>query len=276
MSKKRIESERSDEMSFLDHLEELRWHIVRASIAIMILAVVAFIAKHVVFDLILFAPKSPDFATYRFFCWMGNSLGLDDSLCLEEMPFVLQNISLSGQFATHIWVSLIAGFIGAFPYVVYEIWRFIAPGLHPSERKSSRRILGWSSILFFSGVLFGYYLITPLSIQFLGNYTISDQVLNEINLQSFISTVTTVTLVNGLVFELPIIIYFLARVGLVTPEWMTTYRKHAFVVILILSAIITPPDVSSQLLVTLPLFGLYQISIGIARRVVKQSQNLKA
>lgn len=266
----------ADEMSFLDHLEELRWHLVRAFIAIFSFGIAAFLAKGIVFDRILFAPKSPDFATYRFFCWMGQSMGLSDALCLDSMPFVLQNISLSGQFSTHIWVSLIAGFILAFPYVIFEIWRFVAPGLHPDERKSSRRMLGWSSILFFTGVLFGYYLITPLSIQFLGNYTISDQVLNEINLQSFISTVSTVTLVNGLVFELPIIVYFLARVGLVTPEWMATYRKHAFVVILILSAIITPPDVTSQLLVTLPLFGLYQISIGIARRVIRRMETQKA
>ncbi len=257
------------EMSFLQHLEVLRWHLVRSTVAIMIFASLAFFMKHLLFDVIIFGPKNPQFITYRLFCQLTSMLTSEGLFCMSEMPFTILNTKMAGQFSTHIWVSLIAGFIVAFPYVIWEVWRFVKPGLHPSERKYSRWILFFASILFMSGVLFGYYLIAPLSVQFLGTYTVSTEVNNLIDLNSYISTVSTVTLATGLIFELPIIVYFLAKVGLLTPEWMRTYRKHAFVVILIVSAIITPPDITSQVLVCLPIVGLYQISIGICARVVK-------
>lgn len=264
--------ENGDEMSFLDHLEELRWHLVRSSIAIVFFAILAFIGKKIIFDQIIFAPKNADFPTYRFFCWFGNRIGMGETLCFDELTFTLQNIDLSGQFSTHIWVSLIAGFIIAFPYVVFEVWRFIKPGLHPTEQRYSRGLIFWTSFLFIVGILFGYYLITPLSINFLGTYTISEQVLNEINLKSFISTVTTVTLANGIVFELPILVFFLTKVGILTPQVMRQYRRHAMVSILLLSAIITPPDVSSQILVSLPLILLYEVSIRISAMVVRRQK----
>lgn len=244
----------------------------RSTVAILLGASVAFISKSILFDVIIFGPKQPDFVTYRLFCELTEWLTGTGLMCLTEMPFQILNTKMAGQFSTHIWVSLIAGFILAFPYVIWEIWRFIKPGLHDSEKKYSRGVLFFASILFILGVLFGYYLISPLSIQFLGTYTVSSDVTNLIDLNSYITTVSTVTLATGLIFELPIIVYFLAKIGLLTPEWMRTYRKHAFVVILILSAIITPPDISSQVLVCLPIIGLYEISIKICARVVKNQQ----
>ena len=259
-------------MSFLDHLEELRWHLVRSSLAIVVFAVVAFLAKGILFDQIIFGPKQTDFPTYRFFCDLSRAIGIKEVFCLEEMPFRILNTRMAGQFSTHIWVSLIAGFILAFPYIIWEIWRFVKPGLHDNERRYSRLILVFAAILFGLGVLFGYYLIIPLSIQFLGTYNISNEVNNLIDLLSYISTVATVTLAAGLIFELPIIVYFLARNGLLTPEWMRSYRRHAFVLTLVLSAVITPPDISSQILVALPIVVLYEISIGICARVERNME----
>lgn len=258
------------EMSFLDHLEELRWRLIRSAAAILLGAVVAFIFKGILFDVIIFGPRDPNFPTYRFFCKASHWMGLDDSFCLSEMPFTLQNIAMSGQFTTHIVSSVIAGLILAFPYVIWELWRFLKPGLKSDERSAARGMVFYSSVLFASGVLFGYYLLAPLSVQFLGGYKISQTVANQIHLNSYISTVTSVTLAAGIIFQLPILIYFLTRMGLVTPQLLRQYRKHAVVGVLILSAIITPPDITSQVLVTLPIMLLYELSIVISKRVVKR------
>lgn len=257
------------EMSFLDHLEILRWHLIRSVSVVMLLGVVAFAAKRLVFDVIIFGPKDPNFITYRMFCKLSQAMGLDDALCMTELPFTLQNIDMAGQFTTHIWVSLIAGFIVGFPYVLWEVWRFIKPGLKSKESNYARGVVFFSSLLFMMGVSFGYFMIAPLSVNFLGSYTVSAQVANEINLGSFISTVTTVTLASGLIFELPILVYFFTKIGLLTPEMMKAYRRHAIVVTVILSAVITPPDIASQVLVSLPLLILYEISIFISARVIK-------
>ncbi len=256
-------------MSFLDHLEELRWHLIRASVAIASVSIVAFIYKKIVFDVIIFGPRNPDFATYRFFCWLSSNWG-GSLFCFDEMPFELLNTRMAGQFTTHLWVSIVAGIIVAFPYVVYEFWRFISPGLHETERKSSRGIIFTSSVLFLGGVAFGYFVISPFSVQFLATYTVSSDVVNRIDLSSFISTITSVTLASGVVFELPVIVFFLSKAGLLTPDLMKTYRKHALVIILVLSAIITPPDLTSQVLVTLPVLLLYEVSIKVSARVEKR------
>lgn len=264
------ETQGAGEMSFLDHLEELRWRLVRSVVAILLFAIVAFASKRILFDVIIFGPRDPDFLTYRFFCKVSHWIGLDDSFCLSEMPFTLQNIAMSGQFTTHLITSAVAGLILAFPYVIWEFWRFLKPGLHEREQKAARGMVFYSSVLFISGVLFGYFLIAPLSIQFLGGYQISESVANQIHLSSYISTITMVTLSAGLIFQLPILIYFLARMGLVTPQMLREYRRHAVVGVLILSAIITPPDITSQILVTVPIMFLYELSIIIAKRVVKR------
>jgi sec-independent protein translocase protein TatC len=266
---KKIRASEKKEMSFLDHLEELRWHLIRASLAIATVSVVAFIYKRIVFDLIIFGPRNPDFLTYRFFCWFSGKFG-GSLFCFDEMPFELLNTRMAGQFTTHLWVSIVAGVIVAFPYIMYEFWRFISPGLHETERKSSKGIIFISSLLFLSGVAFGYFVISPFSVQFLATYTVSSDVVNRIDLSSFISTITSVTLASGIVFELPVIVFFLSRAGLLTPDIMKTYRKHALVIILVLSAIITPPDLTSQVLVTLPVLLLYEVSIKVSARVEKR------
>lgn len=258
------------EMSFLDHLEELRWRLIRSAAAILLFAIIAFSFKGILFDVIIFGPRSTDFLTYRLFCTISHSLGLDDSFCLAEMPFTLQNIAMSGQFTTHLLTSVVAGLIIAFPYIIWELWRFLKPGLRKDERQAARGMVFYSSVLFASGVLFGYFLLAPLSVQFLGGYQISESVANQIHLSSYISTVTSVTLAAGIIFQLPILIYFLTRMGLVTPQILRQYRKHAVVGVLVLSAIITPPDITSQVLVTLPIMLLYELSIIIAKRVVKR------
>jgi sec-independent protein translocase protein TatC len=259
------------DMSFLDHLEVLRWHLIRSGIAIISLSILAFICKDFIFDTVLLAPKDPDFFTYKFLCNISQSLGIGDALCIKESPFSLMNITMSGQFSTHLMTSLYAGFILSFPYVFWEIWRFIVPALKDSETKVTRGVVFFSSFLFLTGVLFGYYVIAPLSINFLGSYQVSQTVANQISLTSFVTTVTTVSLANGIIFELPILVYFLTKIGFLTPEFMRAYRKHAMVITLILSAIITPPDITSQILVSFPLIILYEISIRISRAVIKRN-----
>lgn len=267
----------NDDMSFLEHLEELRWHLIRSSLAIVIMAVLAFANKSLLFDTIIFGPKRTDFWTFRKLCelseWLNQvipSLVTDPTvLCIgQEIP-KLQNINMAGQFTSHIMVSMIAGFIVAFPYIVWEMWRFIKPGLHSTEQKLASSLIFWISFLFITGVLFGYYIISPLSINFLATYSVSGEVQTIPTLSTYISTVTMVVLAGGILFELPILVYFLTKIGLITADFLKTYRRHFFVVALILSAIITPPDVFSQLLVSFPLMFLYEVSIVLSRRIEK-------
>jgi sec-independent protein translocase protein TatC len=209
------------------------------------------------------------FPTYRLFCDIATRMGLESAFCADSLPFTIQNRTMAGQFSAHIWTSIWAGFIIGFPYLLYEMWKFISPGLYENERKNSRGFILIASLLFFMGVLFGYYVVAPLSINFLGTYQVSKEVLNEIDISSFISTVRASVIACGIMFELPIIIYFLTKVGLVTPEILTKYRKIALVLVLILSAIITPPDVASQIIVAVPVLVLYQLSIFISGKVLK-------
>lgn len=260
------------EMSFLDHLEDLRWHLIRATLAVVILASIAFLAKDFIFDVLLFGPKNPDFPTYKLLCRLATNIGLEDSFCFTEEQFRIQSRTMAGQFSAHIWTSIMAGFIIAFPYVLYEFWKFISPGLHDNERSTSRGFILIASLLFFIGVLFGYYVVTPLSINFLGSYRVSDQVFNDFDLSSYIGLVRASVLASGLIFELPIIIYFLTKVGIVTPELLRKYRKFALVIVLILSAIITPPDIASQVIVSVPVIILYEVSIYISRWVVRKQE----
>jgi sec-independent protein translocase protein TatC len=259
------------EMSFLDHLEELRWHLIRSTIAVVVLALLAFIFKDFIFNTLIFGPKHPDFPTYRMFCNISRSLGME-TFCFQEMPFRIQSRTMAGQFSAHMWTSIYAGIIVAFPYILYEFWRFISPGLKEKERKSSRGFIVIASVLFFLGVLFGYYLITPLSINFLGNYQVSEEVFNDFDLDSYISLVRTSVLACGIVFELPIIMYILTKIGLVTPEILRKYRKFALIIVLILSAVITPPDIVSQIIVAIPILILYEVSIYISRIVIRNQK----
>ena len=258
-----------NEMSFLDHLEELRWHLIRATAAVVILGFAAFLMKDFIFNTLLFGPKQPDFPTYRFFCFLSQKLGFEGAFCSTEPLFILQSREMAGQFSAHIWTSIWAGFIIGFPYVLWEIWRFIGPGLYDNERKNARGFIFIASFLFFLGVLFGYYIVAPLSINFLGSYTVSEEVTNQIDLSSYIAIVRSSVIACGLIFELPILIYFLTRIGLVTPEFLKQYRKVASVLVLIVSAVITPPDVASQIIVSIPILILYEVSIHISRFVLR-------
>jgi sec-independent protein translocase protein TatC len=260
------------EMSFLDHLEELRWLLVRSTVAILIGACVAFAFSRFIFDHIIFAPKDSNFITYRIFCELANKYDLDRSFCVTKIPFEIQSRTMDGQFSTDIWTSITAGLILSFPYILYLFWKFISPALYEKERKYAVSFIVSTSLLFFIGVLFGYYLIMPLSINFLGNYKISDVVKNDIDLDSYLSLIKTTVISCGLVFELPIVIYFLAKIGLVTADFLRKYRRYAYVIILILAAIVTPPDVVSQMIVTIPLAILFELSIFIAARITKQRE----
>lgn len=265
-----------DEMSFLDHLEELRWHLIRSVLAILIIATVAFLFKDFIFDVLLFGPKQKDFITYRWFCSISQTLGQGTSFCIEELPFRIQSRTMAGQFSAHLWTSILAGFIVSFPYIVFEFWKFISPGLYENERKNARGFIFLASLLFFIGVLFGYYIVTPLSINFLGNYTVSSEIFNDFDLSSYIGLLRASVLASGIIFELPIIVYFLTKVGIITPAFLRKNRKISLVVVLSLSAIITPPDIASQIIVSIPILILYEVSILISRIVVRnQDKALK-
>lgn len=258
-------------MRFLDHLEELRWHLIKSIGAIVLMGILAFVFHNIIFDSILLAPKTPEFFTNRMMCQFGQFMNTD-ALCINSKPFQIINIKMAGQFSTHITVSLIAGFLLAFPYVFWQMWSFLRPALNEKELNSSRGTVFFSSLLFTLGVLFGYYLIVPLSVHFLGSYDVSSQVTNQINLGSYIQTFTSVILASGFIFELPVVIFFLSKAGLVGPETLRKYRRHSLVVILLLAAIITPPDIFSQILVAVPLLLLYEIGIRISKRIVKKQE----
>jgi len=270
-TKKQGKKTNHSEMSFLEHLEELRWHIVRSAGAIFILAIIAFILKGFIFDTIILNPKSVDFWTNRMFAKLADLVG-SEALKINQAHLNLISIKMADQFMMHIMTSIIAGFIVASPIVFYEFWRFIKPALYDKEKKHAGGAVFFTSVLFMMGVLFGYYLIVPLSIHFLGSYSVSDEVVNQINTRSYISTVTSISLASGVVFLIPIFSYFLSKVGILTPEFMKTYRKHSYVVMLLLSAVITPPDIFSQVMVCFPLVFLYEIGIMISRSVVKKRE----
>ncbi|WP_265198561.1 twin-arginine translocase subunit TatC [Aureitalea sp. L0-47] len=264
------------EMSFLNHLEELRWHLIRATIAVVVMGTVAFILKDFIFDTLIFGPTKKDtFPTYKLLCKGAQFLGFEGTFCDTQFPFRIQSRTPAGQFSAHIWTSITAGFIVAFPYILYEFWRFVSPGLYRNERRSARGFIIVASLLFFTGVLFGYYVVTPLSINFLGTYQVSEAVFNDFDLSSYIGLVRACALASGLIFELPIIIYFLTSIGLVTPQFLRKYRKFALVIVLIISAIITPPDIASQVIVAIPVIVLYEVSIFISKAVIRR-QNKKA
>ena len=253
-------------MSFIDHLEALRWHIIRAAIAVVVFTTGAFLAKDFLFHDLILGPSRNDFWTYRALCRLGRLFD-PTGPCGNQVNFIIQNRTMSGQLSMHISTSFMAGIILTFPYLFWELWRFIKPGLYPHERQNSQGAVFFVSVLFIMGIFFGYYVAAPLSINFLASYSVDASIENQIDLQSYISTLTTMTLSCGFVFELPMIVFFLAKAGIVSPEIMQLYRKHAIVVILIIAAIITPPDITAQIIVTIPILVLYELSIHIARVV---------
>ena len=269
------EEEESEGMSFLDHLEALRWHVVRSAAAILIFTIIAFLSKSIVFGVIILGPSKVDFITYRLFCDLGNYLGVE-ALCIQELPFTLQSREMTSQFSMHMTSSMVVGFIVAFPYIFWEVWRFISPGLYDKERNAARGAVFFVSFLFFSGASFGYFVLAPLSINFLANYQLDATIVNEFDISSYISTLTMLVLASAIMFQLPVVVYFLSKSGLVTSKMLISYRRHSIVVILIISAIITPPDVISQVLIAMPILVLYEAGIMIAKRLEKEKAEKKA
>ena len=258
------------EMTFLDHLEELRWHIIRSLFAIVLFTIVAFIYAKWIFSNVIFAVADPDFIFFDWMCSIGKFVNMEETMCVKEIPFKIQSRQMTGQFTMHISASLFIGFVTAFPYVAWEIWRFVKPGLVTKEKKFSRGAVFFISTLFFTGVAFGYFVMSPLAVYFLGNYSISDMISNEFDITSVVSTIITLVFGSGLLFQLPVVVYFLTKIGIVTPSLMRTYRRHAIVIILIVAAIITPPDPFSQTLIGIPLFILYEFSILISAMVLRR------
>ena len=273
------ETAAGDEMTFIEHLEELRWNIIRAVGAILVFTIVAFIFIEEIYDKIILAPSRPDFWTYRMMCKIADFTGAE-GLCIDKLDFELQSREMAGQFTMALLSSVIIGLLFAFPYAFWEIWRFIKPGLKPSERKVSRGAVFYVTFLFLSGVLFGYYIVSPLAINFLANFQLDPRIKNQFDITSYVGLISVLTLACGLTFQLPVVAFVLSRIGFLNPRFMREYRRHAFVVILILAAVITPsPDVLSQVLVAMPLTLLYEISILVSawvERTKKEESELEA
>lgn len=254
-------------MSFLDHLEALRWLLIRSTIGILVGALISFVFINDIFDVVVFGPSKPEFVTYRWLCdisvafdtWRGaENIG---EFCIDKLNFEIQSRKLTGQFSVMLWMSITCGFILGFPYILWELWKFIRPALYKEEKKSAKLFIFTASLMFFLGVMFGYFVLTPLSIQFLGNFSVSDAIQNKFDIESYIGTVKTCILSAGLVFELPVLMLLLGKMGVVEASTLRKYRKIAIVLIMITSSIITPPDVLSLIIISIPFVILYEVSI---------------
>lgn len=253
-------------MSFLEHLEELRWHLIRSFGAILVFAITIGVNIQWFLKEVILAPFEPDFWTHAMLCKFR------EALCFDSIDVDIIAISPPEQFLKAITISLVGGFIFSFPVFIWEMWRFIKPGLHSHERKGLRGNVLVMSILFFIGVAFAYYVITPFSIRFFSTFTISPGIENQWKIGKVIGMITNIALGGGIIFEMPVLVYYLSKMGLVTPQFMRTYRRHAIVVLLILAAMITPPDWITQVLIFIPLIILYEVSIRISA-VVTRKQN---
>ena len=273
-------SDKQNKLSFLEHLEALRFLLMRVTIVILFFGIVVFIFIDWIFEKIIFAPMNMNFWTYHALCKMTHQLNVwlpylidANTGCFPTLNMQVMAPKMTTQFMTAMLVSFIGGLIFSFPYLIWEIWRFIRPALYNKEQKSARGIVFWVSLLFILGILFGYYFIAPMSIHFLGSFSVSNQIQNLPSLDSYMGTLFSTVLASGLMFELPILVYFLSKIGFLTPESMRKYRKHTIVVVLIVAAIITPPDVFSQILISIPILILYEISIYISKFINRNKQN---
>jgi sec-independent protein translocase protein TatC len=261
------------EMTFIDHLEELRWHLIRSVIAILIGAIVVFIYAREIVDKILFAPADNSFVTYKWLCDLSHWLGLGDMVCLSGVDAKFQSNTMTGQFISTFTIAFIGGFIVAFPYVFWEFWKFVRPALSQKELKKTRGVIFWVTLLFFTGVLFGYYILTPFMVNFYFSYTLSDKIVNLPNFSDYIENLVYTTVGIGVLFQMPLLVMVLARIGIVTGRFLRKYRRHAFIIILIAAAIITPStDPFSLTIVTIPLYLLFEASIIVASRINKRQE----
>ncbi len=254
-----------ENMSFLGHLEELRWRLVKAVIAVLVVGTLVFIFRETIINTIFLRLKDANFPTFRFAC---NTFGI----CFEDVKIDFQNTALAGQFGTSIKMGFVGGIIGAFPFVFYQLWGFVKPGLKPNEIKSFRGITWFVTALFFVGILFGYFVIAPLTVNFLGNFEIAGGVKNDLIISDYISTIVSTIILTGVIFLLPVFIQIFSKIGIITSAFLKKYRKHSIVVVLILAAIITPPDIFTQIIVTIPIMILYEFGIIIAKRIEKKKR----
>ncbi len=256
------------EMGFLDHVEALRWHVVRSAFVIVVMAIFMFFKVEWIFHHVILGPTHSDFISYKWFDALGRLVHYDE-FRMHEIKMKFQNTAVTGQFMMSMSLSMMLGFIAAFPYVLWELWRFIKPALKANEIKAARGIVFWCSLLFFTGVLFAYFVVAPYTINFFGGYKLSPQIENIITLENYYDTFSNMILALGLVFELPMIVYFLSRIGIMTPQFMRNSRKYAILILFLVSEIITPPDLFSCLLVFFPLYFLYELSVFISARAIK-------
>ncbi|MGE9516215.1 MAG: twin-arginine translocase subunit TatC [Solitalea-like symbiont of Acarus siro] len=268
MKNKNIEKQQT----FFDHLEVLRWHFIRIVIVFFILAVVVFLNKSYIFDTIILGPQKADFPTYTILCKIAEILHAP-GICLEKTNFSIINLELTGQITIHIKASITLAIALTIPYILIELWMFIKPALKVKEKNYIAGILVFAAVLFFIGLIFGYYVLLPLTIQFLSSYSISSEIINQISLQSYLSNISTLSLSGGLIFELPVLIYFLQKIGLITASKLRSMRKYMIVISLILGALLSSPDVLSQIIVALPLYILFELSIVIAFYTERKTNN---
>jgi sec-independent protein translocase protein TatC len=264
---------KEDEMSFLGHLEALRWHLVRSAAVVVIFGVTAFCLNDFIFDTVIFGPLQQDFISYKVLCKLGHKIGVGDVMCMAVKTPHLQTLGASEQFFNHMWIAFLCGLILGFPVILWELWKFIKPALKDKEVGPVKIFVVIASVLFLIGIFFGYFLLFPMSYNFLINYQVSTSGIVQTNntFDDYISLISTMTIVSGIIFEMPILVYFLTRLTLLTPQFMRKYRKHAVVVILIAAAIITPsPDVTSQMVVAVPMYLLYEISVFVSASVIKK------
>jgi sec-independent protein translocase protein TatC len=258
------------EMSFVEHLDELRKHIIRSLIAIVSAAIFMYFLTDIIFKNVLFYPLNANFPTYQLLCWLEKLVKIP-GVCITPVSVSLQTFDMGEAFSLHMKICIYGGLIISFPYILWELWKFVRPGLYEAEVKATKGVVFITSFLFLLGVAFGYFILAPFSINFLVGYQLPFVNENEsfIKAGSYINYMIMFTLPAGILFELPVLVYYLAKIGLVTDKAMRKYRRHSIVGILLLSAVVTPPDILSQLLVAIPVYGLYELSIGIAARQTK-------
>ena len=264
--------EEKAEMSFIEHLEVLRGHLFRSVLAIAVGAVVFIIYNTFFVREVLMGPTHADFPTYKWLCRLAHAIGLGDNMCMKDIGLKMQSTSVSGQFSMYFTLIFIGGIIVAFPYIFWEFWRFIKPALTKKELSKTRGVIFWVSLLFFLGITFGYFIIAPYTVNFFANFQLDENIENRWTITSYIDTLVPLILGTGLAFQLPLVMFFLAKVGLMSPDFLRRNRKYAIVIILILAGIITPPDVISQIICTIPLMLLYEISIWLTAKVQKEKE----
>lgn len=264
----------SAEMTFGEHLDELRKILIRVALVFSLLFIVLFAMKGVVLK-VVFAPITPEFPTNRLFTWLATAMG-SDALNIHPENVQLFNNKMAGQFMLHIKSSVVGALVVAFPFLIWQLWLFVKPALPPHQRKQSIRYVLETPIWFILGLLFGYYVIAPLAINFLGNYSVSEEISNIIDVGSYMSTVLGVTFAAALAFQLPLLIRLLATIGLISSQTMRQYRKVAVVALLVFAAIITPPDVVSQILIFIPCYALYEYGITIAKHIEARKEKEEA